>query len=103
MTKEFIPRIEDWVKNRKYVAVLKDGESFGEDWDDGQEPHYMCESHVFEFCNLTDVIQHEDGAIILWFNEAEGLNRFVNINDVEFYKKEQPPLLNLVKQTFEQH
>ena len=99
MKKELIMNTEEFVKNRKYVAVVKEDRPYL--WDtwkfsEGFEEEYgFC---IFGFSGFTHASEEVDG-IYLHFEDSLGFYT-VRLDDVYLYKKETPPILKKIKNKF---
>ena len=105
------PDTEDWVKNRKYVAVLNEdakclvyrcGYFFYEGDTEGDDFVPEKEDRVLSLTTLERFTTDQSGNLILIFrrNEEEVL---VYENDCKFYKWHRPPMIKDITNKIEQN
>lgn len=101
------PDTEDWVKNRKYIAVLNEYGRFYIQTKNGEgiENYKFVrpnEKLVFSFVHFVGFDYKETEGIYLVF-ETEGRQTALLLEDCTFYKHSKPPvlekeILNILKQ-----
>ena len=103
MKNELIMNTEEFVKNRKYVAIMKYNRPYL--WDSHKAPEGFTEEYGIEtFCfkNFTHSSKELDGHVYLYFDDSF-FEYIVRLDDVVLYKKEEPPIINKIKNKFEQN
>lgn len=101
------PTTEDWVKNRKYIAVLKEN---GCHWIESKKGEGMskCKTNetdkqlVFSFIYFIGFDFDDTQGMFLVF-EKEGRQTGLLINDCMFYKNHKPPVLKEIEDGIKQN
>ena len=101
------PTTEDWVKNRKYIAVLKEN---GCHWIESKKGEGMskCKTKetdkqlVFSFIYFIGFDFDDTQGMFLVF-EKEGRQTGLLINDCMFYKNKKPPVLEEILNKLKQN
>ena len=104
---EWKPDTEDWVKNRKYVAVLKEN---GCHWVESKKGEGMpkCKTHetdtqlVFSLVYFVGFDFDETQGIFMVF-EKEGRQTGLLLRDCKFYKYDKPPVIKEIENKFKQN
>ena len=101
------PSTEDWVINRKYIAVLDWGSKFYLEKKEGEgklnykytRPH---ERLVFSFVDFVGFDTDDTDAIFIVF-KTEERHIALPLDHCTFYKTDQPPIIKKIKNIVEQN
>jgi len=97
--------VQDWVENRKHIAVLKENGShwigikkkkgFAKKYIKGESDKTLIFSFVY-FQGL-DYLDHSDPFLVF---EKEGNLTGLLISDCDFYKNDLPPIITKIKKQY---